>query len=661
MSSSTESLVEDRSHRFASADHRSLLLLALGVLLLAVAGVMVSRVVGKDLLRRDGQDMTTSWADSVTRNCSDIPAIVAGARPSAGTTQFLKDASRVGDVYRYKIWNKAGQQILDSNPAAPSTPPAFSDSVTSVVRLADSNSGRSDGNPAQFTVSTIPIKQNGAIVGFFEVYLDETADYALYEGSLHITEIILAIAVLLAGGLPSFMVRRTMLAHRKSQAETLFLAEHDSLTGVANRNRLKEAARSALAWTSRNQSYVAALLIDLDRFKEINDSLGHGAGDQLLIAFAARLNSTIRQEDMLARIGGDEFVILQVGMAQPEGAGVLTDRLTKVLAEPYEIGGLRVTCGASIGVAIAPDDAEEWDPLLSCADAALYKAKAEGRDAVCFFETGMDEDHRERRRLELKLRQALETKAFQIAYQPLVNIRDGSLVGFEALLRWPEGWDPQTPAAFIPVAEAYGLIVPIGAWVLETACKTAATWTKPLKVAVNLSSVQFRHGDIVATVESALKTSGLDPARLELEVTESLWLQNTEAVHSKLMRLRGMGVSIVLDDFGTGYSSLTYLWKFPFDMVKIDRSFVMGMELDLKAAAIVNTIVALSKSLAITVTAEGVETPAQARALNAVGCDQAQGYLFSRPLSVSAAWELANAQPAPSPQSMDAKRNSHST
>jgi EAL domain-containing protein (putative c-di-GMP-specific phosphodiesterase class I) len=197
--------------------------------------------------------------------------------------------------------------------------------------------------------------------------------------------------------------------------------------------------------------------------------------------------------------------------------------------------------------------------------------------------------------------------------------------------------------------------------VLETACKTAATWTKPLKVAVNLSSVQFRHGDIVATVESALKISGLDPARLELEVTESLWLQNTEAVHTKLMRLRAMGVSIVLDDFGTGYSSLTYLWKFPFDMVKIDRSFVMGMESDLKAAAIVNTIVALSKSLAIAVTAEGVETPAPARALNAVGCDLAQGYLFSRPLSVSAAYELANAQPANPPLSMDATHNSHRT
>jgi len=288
------------------------------------------------------------------------------------------------------------------------------------------------------------------------------------------------------------------------------------------------------------------------------------------------------------------------------------------------------------------------DSLLSCANVALYKAKAEGRNTVCFFEAGMDSTFRERRWLEADLRRALETKAFQLAYQPLFSFHDGSLLGFEALLRWPADWKSQPPVVFIPVAEESGLIVPIGAWVLETACKTAAGWSKPLKIAVNLSPVQFQHGDIVAVIQQALRVSGLNPSRLELEVTESLWIQDTDVVLEQLARIRGMGISIALDDFGTGYSSLTYLWKFPFDMVKIDRSFVMEMETDLKASAIVSTIVALGRTLDLTVTAEGVETPAQANALREAGCDQAQGYLFGRPLSFKLANELANADPASS-------------
>ena len=257
----------------------------------------------------------------------------------------------------------------------------------------------------------------------------------------------------------------------------------------------------------------------------------------------------------------------------------------------------------------------------------------------------MDAIFQERRKLESELRRALTTNSFHLAYQPLFNFRDGSLIGFEALLRWPEGWTPQSPAEFIPIAEETGLIVPIGSWVLESACKTAASWTKPLKVAVNLSPVQFRHGDIVAVVEAALKVSGLDPGRLELEVTESLWLQDTVAVIEQLTQLRAIGISFALDDFGTGYSSLTYLWKFPFDTVKIDRSFVTEMEVDPKAGAIVNTIVALGKTLDLTITAEGVETSAQAQALREAGCDQAQGYLFGRPLSASSARELIEAEP----------------
>ena len=640
--------------RFLSNDSAIVASLAAMVLLVALGGIKLSRVVAANMLRSDAQSTSSVWAVTLDDAVDEIPAILDGAPPSAKTKNLLENACQVGDIYRYKVWNKTGRVVLMSERMESSQEPTTSAentrqiiarSILSGALFTEGHVGKPPQNPAYFANSYIPIKRNGTVVGVFEVYLDQTADKALYERTFLLTESIIAITVLLAGGFPGFIVYRKMMAHRAAEAEALFLAEHDSLTGIPNRKRLGEAAKAALAWTRRNQSYVAAVLIDLDRFKEINDSFGHAAGDDVLRTLAIRLNSAIRDEDMAARLGGDEFVILQVGMAQPTGASALADRLMKILSEPYDVGDSQVMCGASIGIAIAPTDAQEWDALLSSADTALYKAKAEGRNAVCFFEAGMDATIRSRRRLEADLRRALETNAFQLAYQPLFSFHDESLLGFEALLRWPEGWEPESPAAFIPVAEESGLIAPIGAWVLETACRTAVAWPDALKIAVNLSPVQFRQGDIVAVVEAALHASGLDPERLELEVTESLWLKNTDAVLDQLAQLRKLGISIALDDFGTGYSSLSYLWKFPFDRVKIDRSFVTEMERDPKAMAIVNSIVAMGKSLHLTITAEGVETRDQAQALSKAGCDQAQGYLFGRPLSETLANALANGVP----------------
>lgn len=646
--------MKNRVIRFFSTDIGRIVLLAAVILLLAFVGVELSRVVSANMLRADAQSTSSTWALTLAASVDDFPAVIAGTAPSDRTQRLLRDATQIGDIYRYRIWNTREHLVFTSERMSSTRPPAtiterygqrIAGSILSGSPFTRAESGEPPENPSYFADSYIPIKRNGIVIGVIETYLDQTADKVLYQRSFLFTEGIIAIAILLAGGLPGYMVYRKMLDHRAAQAEALFLADHDSLTGIPNRKRLGEAAKGALSWTRRNKKYIAALLIDLDRFKDINDSFGHSAGDEVLRVIAMRVKSTIRTEDMVARLGGDEFVVLQVGMAQPAGATSLADRLIAILSEPYDIGGLKLACGASIGVAIAPTDAEEWESLLSCADAALYKAKAEGRNTVCFFEAGMDAILRERRKLEADLQRALETKAFQLAYQPLFSFHDSSLLGFEALLRWPEGWGPQSPAVFIPVAEESGLMAPIGAWVLETACRTAASWTRPLKVAVNLSPVQFRHGDIVAVVKEALHTSGLDPARLELEVTERLWLQDTDTVLDQLTRLRAMGISIALDDFGTGYSSLTYLWKFHFDKVKIDRSFVMEMEIEPKAAAIVNTIVALGKTLNLTTTAEGVETSAQAQALSEAGCDQAQGYLFGRPISATAANALIDAYP----------------
>lgn len=643
--------------RFLSTDGGRIAALATVILILALGGVALSRIVSGNMLRADAQSTSGTWAHTlIDRLGEDLPAVAAGSAPSARTLHLLEGASHIGDIYRFRIWSKTGQLVFTSErmpsrnapqPIAQRFGQEAAAKILSGTPFTQAETGTAPENPEYFADSFVPLVRNGALYGSVEVFLDQTADRILYQQSFLLTESIIAIAVLLAGGLPAFMVYRKMLEHRAAQAEAQFLADHDSLTGIANRKRLEESATGALAWNRRAKTFVAVLLLDLDRFKDINDSFGHAAGDDVLRAFVRRVKDTIRAEDMVARFGGDEFVVLQVGMAQPAGATTLAERLLKALAEPYDVGGLKLASGACIGVAVAPTDAKEWDSLLSCADAALYKAKAEGRNSVCFFEAGMDESLRKRRQIEFDMRRALETNAFQLAYQPLFRFDNHALLGFEALLRWPQGWEPQTPDVFIPIAEESTLMVSIGAWVIQNACKTAASWTKPLKVSVNLSPVQFRYGNIVAVVKSALQTSGLDPARLELEVTESLWIQNTDTVFQQLMSLRAMGIQIALDDFGTGYSSLTYLWKFPFDRVKIDRSFVMEMESDQKAEAIVKTIIALSKTLNLSVTAEGVETPAQAQALILAGCDQAQGFLFGRPLPPALASALIEAEPPP--------------
>jgi len=643
-----KSTKRNSARRLYSSDGGIFISLVTVIVLLAVGGVKLNYVVAADMLRTDANSTSSNWVATLMESV-DIPKLITGAAPSGETNRFLESATRVSDIYRYRIWNAKGALVFSSARAnsvgvqsAPGEDPAqrIAKSLSSGIAFTEIHVKLSPANPAYFAESYIPIRNNGNVIGVFEIYLDQTADHAFYQQSFLRTQFIIALAVLLAGAFPGFLFYRKMVAHRTAQAEALFLADHDTLTGVANRKWLGEAAKGALAFAVRNKTYIAALLIDLDRFKNINDSFGHGVGDEVLKALALRLNSAVRTEDVVARLGGDEFVILQVGMAQPEGAQSLATRLTEILSIPYEVGDLKLDCGASIGVAVAPLDAMDWDSLLVCADAALYKAKAAGGTTVSFYEAGMDAIFRERRRLETDLRRALDTNTLQLAYQPLFSFHDNTLIGFETLLRWPDGWAPQSPGSFIPVAEESGLIVPIGAWVLKTACKTAAAWAKPLKVAVNLSPVQFRHGDIVATIKEALTISGLDPARLELEVTESLWIKDSDAALEQLVRLRAMGISIALDDFGTGYSSLAYLWKFPFDVVKIDRSFVTAMEIDPKADAIVKTIVALGKTLFLTVTAEGVETSAQAQTLSTAGCDQVQGYLFGRPMSATAASAL---------------------
>lgn len=414
---------------------------------------------------------------------------------------------------------------------------------------------------------------------------------------------------------------------RRSEAQIVHLARHDPLTGLANRMVFREALERAI---SETPDHFAVHCLDLDRFKNVNDTAGHPVGDRLLRMVAKRILAVIREGDLAARLGGDEFAIIQKGATDAETAGALASRLCRRLSEPYEIDGKSVHIGASVGIVFATG--QQADAVLKAGDLALYAAKSEGRGTYRFFDPEMNARFDARRELENSLRLALEADQLEVHYQPKIDVATLKVTGFEALLRWTH---PQrgaiSPSEFVPIAEDIGLIIPMGAWVLERACTEVARLPGNLGVAVNLSSAQFRDGELVATVERVLAISGLDPTRLELEITETLLLEQNSETIEQLYALRKLGVRVSLDDFGTGYSSLSYLLSFPFDRIKIDRSFVRQLASRGPSVAIVRAIVGLARSLGIATTAEGVESSDDIVTLRALGCTEAQGYAFGRP------------------------------
>jgi diguanylate cyclase (GGDEF)-like protein len=421
----------------------------------------------------------------------------------------------------------------------------------------------------------------------------------------------------------------------QAQAQLSHMARHDALTNLPNRTLFREELDRALLLCKRSDQ-LAVLCLDLDHFKRINDSLGHPVGDALLKEVAARLRQCVAPGDTVARLGGDEFAIVQFcNGCEPSAVPALASHIVEVIGAPYVIEGHQIVIGASIGVSLAPEDGNDPDELLKNADLALYRAKADGRGTYRFFETGMDARAQARRVLELDLRLALQRSEFEVHYQPIRDLASGEIVVCEALVRWKH---PQRglmgPNQFIPLAEETGLIVPLGDWVLRRACADAARWTRAC-VAVNLSPVQFRNPNLVAAVKAALQQSGLPAHRLELEITESVLLQNSDTTRAALHELRSLGVKISLDDFGTGYSSLSYLRSFPFDKIKIDRSFINELANGEDSLAIVRAVTGLGKSLGIATTAEGVETDAQLELLAREGCTQVQGYLISKPRPVA--------------------------
>ena len=415
----------------------------------------------------------------------------------------------------------------------------------------------------------------------------------------------------------------------RTEARIEHMACHDALTDLPNRTLFGERVNAAVQRAGKGE-HVAVLSLDLDRFKHVNDTLGHPVGDALLKVVAERLRRTVRESDTVARLGGDEFAVVQLAASQLEGVTNLAQRIIDALSAPYDIDGQQMVIGTSVGIAIAPTDGETVAALLKSADVALYRAKTDGRGRYRFFEPGMDAAMQARRRLELDLRAALVNGEFELHYQPIVSIATQEVTGFEALLRWrhPER-GLVSPASFIPLAEEVGLIVPIGEWVLRQACGDAASWPDDITVAVNLSPAQFKSARLAETVMLSLASSGLQPHRLELEITEGVLLVEHETTLAVLHQLRSLGVRIAMDDFGTGYSSLSYLRSFPFDKIKIDRTFIQGMAQDESSSAIVRAVVGLSSRLGMTTTAEGVETAAQLDEVRAEGCTEVQGFYFS--------------------------------
>ncbi len=423
---------------------------------------------------------------------------------------------------------------------------------------------------------------------------------------------------------------------RRAETRIAHMARHDALTGLANRTLLRERLEEALA-RARRSDPCAVLWLDLDHFKRINDTEGHTTGDRLLRAAAARMRRLVRETDTIARIGGDEFAIVQSGVGQPADATALAARLVTELGLPFEIDGQQFVFGASIGIAVAPADGLDADQLLKNADIALYRAKAEGRARYRFFEPEMDALMQARRALELDLRKALAGGEFELFYQPLVRVQTRRVSGFEALIRWRHPVRGLvSPGEFISFAEEIGLVTQLDEWVLRAACREAAGWPDTVSVAVNLSAAHFRDGAVIGAVAAALAESGLRPDRLEIEITESMMIENSETALASLHQLRTLGARISMDDFGTGYSSLGYLRNFRFDKIKIDQSFIRELVTRSDSIAIIRAVTSLCGSLGMATTAEGVETEEQMAALAQEKCTEVQGFLFSRPCPASA-------------------------
>lgn len=592
------------------------------------------------LIHDDARADAREWAHYLAANVTDLRQIAAGELPTAASTAFLDSTRKSSQVFRYVIFNRQGysQFVADRDQIASVGLSEYSPEAARAAEtgqtVVDILAGQGPDRPDYFARAYVPVVVDGEPIGVVAAFVDETDQRVRFRNTFLIAALSLCGLTAMAFGLPAIAWYRRTREKQKIDRRMRYLAHHDPLTGLTNRARLMERLEILLDRLPPSGLQLAVHFIDLDRFKDINDSLGHDGGDFLLKMFGQRLRAITRAEDIVARLGGDEFVVVQSPVTSRDAVESLADRIVATLTEPMHFKQQEVAATVTVGVALLPADGNTADAALKSADLALYAGKAAGRNCVRFFAPEMDDALQARLKLERIIRHAVATGGFELHYQPVFVLSGRQLAGYEALvrLRTEEG-ELIPPDQFIPLAENMRQIDKIGAWVLREACRAAVDWPKSMAVAVNLSPSQFESGTIKDVVAGALADSGLDAPRLELEITEALLLGNTERVLQQLHELKALGVSIVMDDFGTGYSSLSYLWKFPFDKIKIDRSFMKSFgETGGDVAAVVRSIISLARELSMRVTVEGVETLSQADFLYEADADQVQGFYFGRPM-----------------------------
>ncbi|WP_341367442.1 EAL domain-containing protein [Yoonia sp. BS5-3] len=600
------------------------------------------------VIARDAVDKAHHWGDYAVDSIPDLTTLVQTGLPNEEQREVIRKIRVLGDVFRFKLFDAQGRLSLVSDEtniidpdgiAAIEDPEPMQVAQTGIPIIEVFDGTAKPDRPDLYAEAYIPLTDdNGQVVGVVEVYVNQTAKQTYFQDSFRTFGLMLIgfITIVFTGPMVAFWLQRILT--RRSEKTAEFLARFDPLTGLQNRREFMFQA-AELAQTDHSS---VLCFIDLDNFKSINDKHGHAGGDSYLVHVSDVLRKNCRNGDLLARLGGDEFVIIfrdtEIGETIPKIRSILAE-----CAAEIEIEASRLQGSVSIGVA-ALRSGDDLDQILSNADAALYHVKASGRNDFAVYGKEMGEERRKRHALETRLRKATAECDFELHYQPLVGGKDGEVIGYEALLRLSdEKGEPIPPSIFIPLAEELGLIDDIGRWVINTATQTMALCAKDRTLAINISTVQFQSGELINIVKDALRASGFPARHLELEITESLLLEDSTSVEMQIDTLKDMGIALAMDDFGTGFSSLSYLWKYGFDRLKIDRSFVTALEYHPdRSREIIETVVLLGSKLGMKITAEGVETAAQADLLSVLGCDVLQGYHFglARPADVIAAHTL---------------------
>ncbi|MCA3644502.1 MAG: EAL domain-containing protein [Methylobacterium sp.] len=592
------------------------------------------------ILDRDAELTARVWGEFLVANLGSIADLLAGRPVSEADQRLLSCKRQTAAIFRFKIFDGNGllRHVADCGRWDDMHRVAQGERSSDAAAVAQSGSPqvfarRGDGvsRPQLYAAAFMPLALEQDVMGVIEVYIDHTARARMLESVLLTAGASISALAGSAFALPALLALWHARERRKTAHRLRHVASHDELTGLLNRSALVERIDQLMA----RKTEFAVHFIDLDRFKDVNDNHGHPVGDALLREVAERLLHIASDSICVARLGGDEFAMVQELAPADELASMrLARRIVTAIDLPFHMGEVEARIGASVGTSLYPRDGQNRERLLVAADLALYAAKRAGRGRAVGFEASIEEERRSRQALEARLRQAVEDEDFEIYYQPLYSTDGKTLRAFEALLRLnAEDGAPISPSVFIPVAEELRLIDRIGQWVLREACQTATLWPASISIAVNLSPLQFVNGSLSTIVHSVLDETGIDPRRLELEMTESVLLEKPDAILAQLNIIKSFGVSIALDDFGTGYSSLSYLWRFPFDTLKVDGSFMVGLgDPASRSREVLDTIIALGRVLNLHVTAEGVETREQIEILRELHCDFVQGFLLGRPV-----------------------------